>query len=407
MSEQVSQQNHTLEDQLLIDCAQSRMSSRQIDGVSKLFSNSLDWKFILNISTRNAVSSLVARNLLHKFDDLLPTEIKEVLSAHFQTNLQRNMFLTGKLLEIVRLFEANQIPVLPFKGPLLAARAYGDLSFRQYGDLDVLVQPKHFDAAVQLLKSKNYRPVTSIGWLYKSDWYLSPRKDIYFRSADGMVNIELHWKLSGSHFSLPFEMNRLWARLETIYFADVELRTLPFDDLLIYLCLHGSRHGWERFGWICDVNELIRSKENIEWDKVFENAKQLGCENVLGLGLYLVNEFFDWELPMPEWQKIKNDEIFITYAKLIRSRLFAEHRVVMEIGDRYSYHLRLKENRWDKWKLHFHYVSWYARIILIPNEVDRNLFHFPRLLTPLYYIMRPLRLLYTFATKTKTKIVTK
>ena len=83
--------------------------------------------------------------------------------------------------------------------------------------------------------------------------------------------------------------------------------SLSFNDLLIYLCLHGSRHGWERLAWVCDINELIRSRQDIDWDLLFTESKRLGCENVVVLGLRLIREFFGFNIPAGDWKKINGD----------------------------------------------------------------------------------------------------
>lgn len=385
------------ENRLLIACSQKFRDSNGAAADSNYFKGPLDWNYVINVANRNAVFPLVGRNLLEHFSHLLPKGLDDILTRHLSKQLQRNLFLTGKLLEIVRSFDAKRIPILPFKGPLLAAHVYGDPGARQYVDLDVLIHPEDLEPAVRVLQDKGYRPVTDIGWLKKNNGHLRDKKDIYFRSADGLVNIELHWKLSGSHFALPFEVNGLWSRLETFDLAGTSVKTLPFDDLLIYLCLHGSRHGWERFGWICDVNELIHARPDWEWDPIIRKARQLGCENVLCLGLFLVHEFFGHEFKFRGWQKVKTDLMFLTAARRIRVQLFSEEYTVMGLGDRYAYHLKLKEDRRDKWRLHYHYILRYLRVIFTPRAVDAKAFNFPRALEPLYYLMRPLRLFYNYA----------
>ncbi|MEK7856765.1 MAG: nucleotidyltransferase family protein, partial [Acidobacteriota bacterium] len=55
--------------------------------------------------------------------------------------------------------------ILPFKGPLLALQAYGDISMRRFGDLDVLVKPKHFKAAVDLLSANGFVPLNEVSWV--------------------------------------------------------------------------------------------------------------------------------------------------------------------------------------------------------------------------------------------------
>lgn len=279
---------------------------------------------------------------------------------------------------------------------MLSLQAYGNPALRKYGDLDMLVQPRHFERAVQVLKENGYVPVTSVSWLKKTNWYVSRKKDIYFVDQDRSVNLELHWKLSGSHFGLPREMNRLWDRLETVNLAGTPVLALSFNDLLIYLCLHGSRHSWERFSWICDVNELIRSKQHIDWDLLFAESKRFGCENVVALGLRLIHEFFEFNAPVPIWDKVKSEPIYDGMVAEIRHRLFSAEGKKVEIGDRYLYHLKLKERSSDRLKLHLHYISWYIRIIFTPNQMDKDVLHLPRALFPLYYVTRPLRLAYTY-----------
>lgn len=393
--------NHNLESRLIIDICQTVLMPETVEALADLLSNRVDWNYAINIAQRNAVLPLFSRNLLDHFADRLPEDIKQQLEQNLRQQLQTNMILTGKLLEIVRLFEANRIKALPFKGPMLAIQAYGSPALRMYGDLDVLVQPRHFRSAVELLKENGYTPLTSVNWLEKSNWYIGRKKDIYFVENESSIILELHWKLSGSHFGLPKQMNHLWERLESVELAGIAVSALSFNDLLIYLCLHGSRHSWERLSWICDVNELIRSKNAIDWDSVFAESNKLGCENVLALGLRLIHEFFGFGAPSAIWDKIKNDPAYDEMVAEIHDRLLSKEAKPVNINERYLYHLKLKERALDRWKLHFHYISWYLRIIVTPTQMDINTMHVPLFLYPVYYLTRPIRLIFTYLIRNK------
>ena len=50
------------------------------------------------------------------------------------------MLLTSELIKIMKLLEENDIKAIAFKGPTLAQLAYGDVTLRQYVDLDLLVE---------------------------------------------------------------------------------------------------------------------------------------------------------------------------------------------------------------------------------------------------------------------------
>ena len=66
-------------------------------------------------------------------------------------------FLTGELLRLLDLFEQNQIPAVPYKGPALGVAIYGKLSLRQFADLDILIPEKDVWKATDLLINRGYR----------------------------------------------------------------------------------------------------------------------------------------------------------------------------------------------------------------------------------------------------------
>ncbi len=381
---------------LLLACTRKPSSEGATARIAQALAHDLDWDFLLRVTYRNAVFPLVFTNLLKAEPNALSGEVRSRVTEALKHHTETNMFLTSQLFRIIKTFESADIPLLPFKGALLSIQAYGNPALRMYGDLDVLVQPKHLDEAIELLQKNGYRPVTSVSWLQKSNWYISRQKDVHFVDATDQTILELHWKLSGSHFGLPKEMNRLWNRLESLCLAGTSVPNLSFNDLLIYLCLHGSRHSWERFGWICDVYYLLTSRDDIDWVTILTESKRLGCENVVALGLKLVNEFFEYPIPFAFNDSIIQNPVYNEIVSEVRNRIFAPENVQVELGDRYAFHLKLKERRIDRWKLHVHYLSWYLRIILKPNRMDRDVLHLPRLLYPAYFITRPIRLAYTF-----------
>src|SRR5829696_1965171 len=139
MFEELTQQPYGKEIELIVECSRTRIDAKRHSSISMLVHSSLDWDYIFNVSVRNAVLPIISWNLLEHFSDLLPTDIKKTISVGYREHVQRNMYLSAKLLEIVKLFNAHSIPLIPFKGPSLAVQAYSNLSLRRYGDLDILV----------------------------------------------------------------------------------------------------------------------------------------------------------------------------------------------------------------------------------------------------------------------------
>jgi Uncharacterised nucleotidyltransferase len=88
---------------------------------------------------------------------VIPKSGQAELQSNFLANVQNSFFLTAELLKLLALFETHSISAVPFKGPILAASVYGNLSLRQFGDLDIFVHKEDIARAARLLVSQGYR----------------------------------------------------------------------------------------------------------------------------------------------------------------------------------------------------------------------------------------------------------
>jgi hypothetical protein len=68
----------------------------------------------------------------------IPSKVVNKFRGIFLANAARNEFLAQELIKTNRLLNANGIEMLNWKGPTLAIQAYGDLSLRQFMDIDTL-----------------------------------------------------------------------------------------------------------------------------------------------------------------------------------------------------------------------------------------------------------------------------
>lgn len=394
----MSSVEHKVESEIILACAQTTVDTEKLREMFANLDRPLDWSYIFKIAGRNGLLPLVGSNLLEKVPEYLDNDIRKAL-AEFRLEHTRNNFLqTTRLIDICEMLEGNGIPVLPVKGPMLSMQAYGDLSLRQFVDLDILVQPKHFGKAVELLQSCGYTPIERVSWLRRKSLFFTRKKDVGLVSEDGNVHIELHWKLSGTHFAMPFEIDGLWQRIERRQIAGADLRALPFDDLFVYLCLHGSRHNWANLLWICDINELALQAErssSFDWLGVRQHARIHGCEKAFELGLFLINYFFGQKVGFPELDRVLRRPVFQEIADKVRDSVFGSLNGLKEMSDWYSYHLSLKEKKLDRLRIHLVYLIWYVNVATKPNELDEAVFKLPALFYPLYYLIRPIRLAFT------------
>src|SRR2546428_7051538 len=123
---------------LLLCCARTLFSEEHARELSSLASGTVNWSEVLELAQLHGVLPLVHRNLGR--DANTPNTVRRRLDRAAHQNARRNLFLIARLLDIITLLERHGIAAMPYKGPEMALRVYGDPSLRQSTDLDLFVK---------------------------------------------------------------------------------------------------------------------------------------------------------------------------------------------------------------------------------------------------------------------------
>ena len=161
------------------------------------------------------------------------------------------------------------------------------------------------------------------------------------------------------------------------------VRTLSQENLLLFLCVHGGKHGWERLGWICDIAELIRIRNEMNWRTVMDQARALKSERMLLLGLYLASDLLEAPLPEEIRARVHSDPAVRSLATQVGERLFRE--VLPGVFESWRFQVRIRDRLWDGCRYCF-------GLVMTPTGLELTLIPLPALLFPLYYVLRPMRL---------------
>jgi hypothetical protein len=217
---------------------------------------------------------------------------------------------------------------------------------------------------------------------------LGSRSQYVFTRDDGKCTVELHWEIT-EHFSFSLDPERLWRRLEQVTLGGEIVPTLSPEDTLVILCAHGSKHLWERLGWICDVAELIRVYQGMKWEQVMAQASVLGGQRMLLLGLFLASNLLGASLPERVYQMVHADPTVKALARRIYEQLFREANGLAGLFEGayfHPLHLKMKERLPDK-------IRYCVRVVTTTTVEDWKLLPLPNFLFPLYYMFRPIRLI--------------
>lgn len=369
--------------QLLVACARLNLEPETAERIAALAGGDLDWNSVARLAKRHGLTALAAWHLQAVCSDRVPPARLTQLQGELNQNHNRNLYLAGELFKLLDRFESCGIPVVAFKGPVLAYAVYQNLALRYFKDLDILVHKKDAFAAQEQLARWGYRPQLDLTPAQQKHFVQAECQLRYF-GQDGRTIVELHWDLEPRYFSFPLDVERLWDRLQTVELGRRALQTFAAEDLLLILCEHGARHLWARLEWLCSTAEIVRQGKGIELERVVEQARALGCARMVRLGLYLSHALLDAPLPAPVLKQLEPDSTLPVLARRVMRRLL-ETTERADFFDEVAFHLRARERWRDR-------AAYCVRLPATLTHGDWESVSLPSILFPLYIFVRPFRL---------------
>jgi hypothetical protein len=324
--------------------------------------------------------------------EAVPPTILDQMKKEFDFNLRRNLRLTGELLKVLEFFDAHGIPVIPFKGPVLASYLYGNIALRQFIDLDILVPKKEVLKAKDLLISQGYKPLYSLNRPQEAALLRTDIEYVFYRTGP-MVSLEIHWRFDLRDSSLPLDFEGLWMRCGPMSLAGRGILHPTEEDLLLILCAHASKHMLKtpKLKWICDVAQLVRVNQGMDWDRIISCVTTSPARRLLFPVLFLSRDLLGAPLPDEVWQKVQQDPAIRRLAGQMRERLSRWSGALPGAWEATLFALKLRHGVKDR--------LLYCVGLMTPTPADYICMPLPEHLFLLYYLFRPLRLTAKYALK--------
>ncbi len=376
------------EKQLLVSCARTRMVSEIAERIREITAAPLDWDFVLSEATENSVGPLLDLNLRAVTPESVPAGVMERLKITCRANTVRCLFLAAELHKILDLFRAAGIVAIPYKGPVLAEQAYGNLTLRDFDDLDIILPQRDLMKAHEAMLGLGYQ--ARFPWIVPKDSKTALVPGEYnYRDEKRRAVVELHTELTLRHFPVVPGIDRFVQRLVKVMVAGREVLTFAPEDLLSALCVHGSKDFWERISWIADVAELILRHADLDWDAAFRMAESLRVERMVHLGLALADDLLQAPMPAEIRKRVREDREAVSVAREVEQRTLSRGLPGASTGGRLRFRRRMVRGMLAGWR-------YSLRLAMVPAEEDWEMVQLPGPLAPLYLALRPLRLLHKY-----------
>src|SRR5471030_2838596 len=238
----------------------------------------VDFEILFELASAHGVRPMLLLAIAGLSGQGVPDGIRASLRYFQRTHLARVLSLSEEVCRVARLFAAEGIPFAVFKGPVLAAYLYGELSHREYNDIDVIVPPGQMAKAETLLASLGY------GNRQGDRAFLAYQRQYAFVRPEFDAAIDLHWHFSGLHLPFPVQPDEIWPSLVSVQVGSCTVPSLSDVDLALMLAGHGTKESWKSLGWVCDFAMMIDRKPDLDWSEVHRRARLQHCGDAVLLG---------------------------------------------------------------------------------------------------------------------------
>ena len=341
--------------------------------VQRLAAHSPDWSLLRSLAARHHVTPLLVAGLKRAAWPLVPDAERARFNVDYRRNLKRNLRLAHHAARVVRAFDGQGIRILPCKGVFLAQSVYGQLSNRQFSDIDLLIGEEDVPRGGELLGSLGFTLVETLG------------QEQVFRDTTRQVEIDLHWQLTPVFFPVQFEFGEMWRRSVAAELAGTGYRSLSPEDLLLLLCIQLAKDSWERLQRleqlqkVCDIAFLVQRTPDLDWSSLGAAASARGLSRVVHMALWLSVRLLGCMLPEPVAAAAGRDRRARALARQVsavqsladttpapgrNSLLDLRLRLRQQV-----FYLRLRERPVDKWR----YLGCVLRALMGPGKTALSL----------------------------------
>jgi len=352
-----------------------------------LLEQPVEWEAVLGLADQQGTSSLLYQNL-SRLGDVVPSPVLAALGQRYERNVHRSLFLARELIRILDCLDALGVEAIPYKGVVLSEVYYGDMALRQPGDMDLFIHKRDVASVKGAVRDLGYTLRVPIREEAEED-YIASGYECSFDSPAGRSLLELQWALQPRFFAVDFDMEGLFERAVSVTVAGRRVKTPSADDLLLVLSVHAAKHVWGRLIWLCDIAQILK-RENLDWDWVLARARELGIEQILQITVLLATRLLATAIPAAIGESILADRAARAFADEIAVNLARGVSYGIEQLSYFRLMMRLRERRLDR-------LRFLVRLTFTPGPGEWEVVRLPRLLFPLYRVVRLARLASRFA----------
>jgi hypothetical protein len=375
----VAERQASAEFDVLCLVAQPRPDYRRIATALK---DDIDWAILLSLAAAHLVRPQLI-DALSKLDWIgVPTETKRSLFDFLQLHKMRSLLAAGELINVSRELSQNDVRFATFKGISLAIGLHGDLSLREFDDIDLIVEEEQIASAENVLGSLGYQPILGSS-AFRAAFLSYQRQAMFVRQNNPSLAVDLHWDFAGMSVPFPISSSEIWSNLDQIDIGGRLVPTLGRVDLGLLLAGHGAKEGWRRLAWVSDFAMFIEKNPGLGWKSLLERARRRATSRALLVGLKLAAQLLGARVDTELLELAENNVSARRAAEALIRRIRSGYPVPASQGELYEPYLC------ENWLQRAQAMGSLVTTRTVSDYVSMPL---PRRLWGIYHLTRPFRL---------------
>jgi hypothetical protein len=287
-------------EELILICARKDLNEPLRDRAVDLIKEGINWEIFCDYAVKGGLTVLVYGSLKNiSCYVCIPGHVIEKLRSTSIYIIRKSVFQERRLAEILKLFAAQDIPVIPLKGMILAKRLYGDIAARGLNvDFDFLIKESDKTKSLRLLKEIKYILMPDGGpSRYECQYFfVKPKETIIDLHLDITLTVRSRERITG-----------LWEGARNVTDGRVSYYEFEEEELLLHLCAHLVYSDCCRnLKYLSDINQLLNNNSlMMDWDSIVKKAKQWRLSSSLYTALSMCGKLFDYPVEKDVLDKIK------------------------------------------------------------------------------------------------------
>ena len=273
-------------------CAQGLPGAPELEGAG-----SWDWDQLLADALDERAVAIVASVVAAQRWQLSREHQSSLNSAH-ESVMQACLRLERATLELVERLEGVGIEYRLLKGPAVAHLDYPGPAWRSFGDVDVLVRARDYDATVRMLSAVGaHRRSAEV----RPGFDRRFGKGVCMVGPDG-VQIDVHRALASGPFGHTIDLDALFGCEDTVSFGGRGFPVLSREHRFVHACVHAALGDVApRIVALRDVAQLLLTTD-LDVDQAIVNARAWRMSSVVAAAIESTWDRFGLEAtPVSRW----------------------------------------------------------------------------------------------------------